>query len=109
LLAKWNRKWLWCKYRIWIRTATIRIKWCNHKYSSSVSIPWLIVLLLQIVYQTCLPLRFWRKAHNFLGYLTPLLLLSISLRFGKFVVFLVPVRHFIADPYIIDRIGISSY
>ena len=21
--------------------------------------------------QTCLPLRFWRKAHDFLGYLTP--------------------------------------
>ena len=40
-----------------------------------------------MVLQTCLPLRFWRKAHDFLGYLTPLLLLSISLRFGKFAVF----------------------
>ena len=37
--------------------------------------------------QTCLPLRFWRKAHDFLGYLTPLRLLSISLRFGKFAIF----------------------
>ena len=34
--------------------------------------------------QTCLPLRFWRKAHDFLGYLMPLRLLSISLQFGKF-------------------------
>ena len=40
-----------------------------------------------LLLQTCLPLRFWRKAHNFLGYLTPLRLLSISLRFGKFAVF----------------------
>jgi hypothetical protein len=37
--------------------------------------------------QTCLPLPFWRKAHDFLGYLTPLRLLSISLRFGTFAVF----------------------
>ena len=37
--------------------------------------------------QTCIPLQFWRKAHNFLGYLTPLRLLSISLRFSKFAVF----------------------
>jgi hypothetical protein len=37
--------------------------------------------------QNCLRLRFWRKAHDFLDYLTPLRLLSISLRFGKFAVF----------------------
>jgi hypothetical protein len=36
------------------------------------------------VMQTCLPLRFWHKAHDFLGYLTPLWLLSISLRFCNF-------------------------
>ena len=39
------------------------------------------------VMHTCLPLWFWRKAHDFLVYLTPLRLLSISLRFGKFAVF----------------------
>ena len=39
------------------------------------------------VVQTYLSLEFWRKAHDFLGHLVALRLLSISLQFGKFAVF----------------------
>jgi hypothetical protein len=45
--------------------------------------------------QTCLPLRFWRKTHDFLGYLTPL-------RFGKFAVFPESFRLTTQDPYIME-------
>ena len=41
---------------------------------------------------------------DFLGYLMPLRLLQICGISGK-----VPVRHFIAVPYIIDRIDISGF
>jgi hypothetical protein len=58
------------------------------KYKADIIIISLKMILFSPWYsQTCLPLRFWRKAHNFLGYLMPLRLLSISLRFDKFVVF----------------------
>jgi hypothetical protein len=69
-----------------------------------------ICLERNYIKQTCLPLRFLRKAHDFLGYLTIVVnFLTIQQICGISGKFSVLVRHFIAVPYIIDRIGISGY